>query len=318
MDKKMVVAVLYGGDGPEKEVSLKSGEAVSKGLEECGYKVVPFKVHSLADVFQLRNVQGLASVFVALHGGWGEDGRVQAALEAMNFPYTGPGPLACSLSMDKAAAKGLLNLYGIPTPAGLLVLKNSSFSIEESRHFIATHKMAILKPCNGGSTIGVSVVKDASSLEQAFEEAWRYDDRAVLEEFISGVDVTVAVWERKGSPEALPAVMIRPKQGFYDYDSKYTPGMTEYITPAPYEPKVSEHLAHLACQAFQVLGCEGYARVDFRVEEDGTPWVLEVNTVPGMTSTSLVPKAAAAAGYDFPLFLSELVQLSFEKKSACK
>ncbi len=318
VDKKLNVAVLYGGDGPEREVSLKSGAAVVSALEEAGFKVVPFDITDLSQLSDLRKTGHIDSVFIALHGSWGEDGRVQSALDALRLPYSGSGSLACCLSMDKAATKGLLNLFGVPTPEGVLVLKGSSFSLEKARHFAERHHSVVVKPCNGGSTLGVTVVHNSQGLSDAFNEAWKYDSRCVIEKYIDGVDLAVTVWKQKGYLEALPEVMICPEKGFYDYDSKYTPGKTRYIVPAPFDPSIRSDIHQMACRAFEALSCEGYARVDFRVEEKGTPWVLEVNTAPGMTGTSLTPKAAAAAGYDFPAFLSHVVCLSLEKKSACR
>jgi D-alanine-D-alanine ligase len=315
--KALNIAVLYGGDGPERQVSLKSGQAVIQALRDAAYKVEPFDVKSIEQLMDLKSSK-FDSVFIALHGSWGEDGRVQSVLETMKLPYTGSGPLACCLSMDKAASKGLLNLFGISTPEGVLVLKDSDYSLEKANSFVQKHGTIVVKPCNGGSTLGVTIVSEGQSLSQALCEAWKYDTRCILEKYIEGVDVAVTVWNNNGSLEALPSVMICPEKGFYDYDSKYTPGMTRYIVPAPFMPTVNTTIATMACRTFETLSCDGYARIDFRVEEDGTPWVLEVNTAPGMTGTSLVPKAAAAAGYDFSTFLSKIVSLSFDKKGVCR
>lgn len=309
----MKIAVLCGGVSPEREVSLNSGAAVAEGLREAGYEAETCDVKSIASFINDWNGGAVKAdgVFVALHGGWGEDGRIQAVLEAFGIPYTGSGPEACMFSMDKTAAKLAFANAGIPTPAGFIATRRND-GLPAAKEFLKRYGKIIVKPNGGGSTVGVTQLTDIADYPRALELAWKSEPGALVEEFIEGEELTVPVWEKTdGSAEALSPIHIKPKNGFYDYKNKYTHGCTEYICPADMPEPVMEKLAKYGAMAHEALGCRVYSRPDFRVTADGRVYALEVNTAPGMTSTSLVPKAAKAAGMSFGEFLDKIIKLSF-------
>jgi D-alanine-D-alanine ligase len=305
----MKIWVLCGGEGDEREVSLRSGAAVALALAEKGYdaEYLDLKDKKDASAF-IEKKDGFA--FIALHGGWGEDGRLQAALEMAGLPFSGSRHGACALAMDKTAGKAVFRDRGLPVPEGVElrrsgVLATPSGSIV-SRLLGRSGKL-VVKPCRSGSTVGVSIIDGAGSLDAALEEAFSHDDRALVEEYIPGREITVTVYERNGVPACLPVIEIRPREGFYDYGAKYTPGKTDYLAPAPLAGSVRAEIERVSLGAFLALGCRAYARVDLRLDGD-RPFLLEVNTVPGMTATSLVPKAASAAGMTFGEFLEAVVE----------
>ena len=307
----MNILVACGGDSPEREVSLRSGEAVAGALIQAGHRVVLEDVpSSLGTVEAFRRV-GADLVFVALHGGWGEDGRLQAVLEAHQIPYTGSGPESCMVSMDKEVTRALFLQRGLPVPSGR-VLERAEATVEALEALLVQEGgRLVLKPCCGGSTVGVSVVDRREDLRGAGDLALRYDDRLVVEQYVAGRELTVAVFEEEdGASLALPPIEIRPREGFYDYRNKYTAGATEYLCPAPLEADLDRRVRLLAEGAHRALGCRIYSRVDFRLSEEGVPYLLEVNTAPGMTGTSLVPKAGAAVGWSFPELTDRIVRAS--------
>lgn len=307
----MKIVVAYGGTSPEREVSLSSGAAVAKALAEAGFEVILEDVESPSCFINKWPSFGADGVFIALHGGWGENGRLQACLEAFGIPYTGSGPEACMIAMDKSKAKLVFSSRKIPVAAGLLKRKGSKCGSREAALF-DDHSQLIVKPNCGGSTVGVSRVASMEELEAGLAEAWKIEDEALIEAFIPGREITVTVWEKEnGEVIALPAIDIRPKCGFYDYKHKYTSGATEYICPAPLPAALAERLGSFAVSAHCGLGCRAYSRSDFRVTAHDDIYILETNTAPGMTATSLVPKAAAASGLSFGDFLSSVVRVSF-------
>ena len=283
------IAVLMGGLSAEREVSLKTGQAVLKALLENGCDAVGVDVgHDLPG--QLREA-GADVAFICLHGRYGEDGTVQGLLEMMQIPYTGSGVMASSMAMDKVVTKQILLYHEISTP-GFLVYRageDRAAFLDCCRHF-----PLVVKPSREGSTIGISIVRDRSQLEAGLAAALRYDDHVLIEDFIQGDEVTVSVLNNR----PLPIIKIVPKSGFYDYTSKYTAGQTEYLLPAPLEAVLYTRLQDVSVAACRALSCRGVARVDFMVREREF-FCLEVNTIPGMTATSLLPKAAAAAGISF-------------------
>ncbi len=306
------VHVLYGGDSPEREVSLASGSSVCEGLKKAGYRVIPFPMESKKSLLPLLNGEKVDLAFIALHGGWGEDGMLQAALEMAGVPFTGSGPGACLAAMDKELSRALFASAGVPHPAGRVLRRSNGFreALECLYGCFERWGELIVKPSGGGSTVGVSRVRVRDEIEPALEEAWRFDAKAVVEQFIAGTELTVTVMEEAGQPFVLPAVQILPASGFYSYDSKYTPGATEYLAPAPLGNDERVAIEKAALCAHRSLGCRGYSRVDFRVDSRGFPFVLEVNTAPGMTGTSLVPKAAGALGWTFAELLDRIVKES--------
>lgn len=287
--KQKTVAVLMGGLSAEREVSLRTGKAVATALEQAGYRIVAIDVSRELPA-QLA-AAGAEVAFIALHGRFGEDGTVQGLLELLGIPYTSSGVLASSLAIDKVATKQMLIYHGLPTPA-FRVFKRG----EDPGPFLAACSTfpLVVKPAREGSTIGISIVRSHAELAAGFEEALRHDSTVLVEEFIAGAEVTVAVID--GTP--LPIIQVVPKEGFYDYTNKYTVGRTEYLLPAPLAADVYARLQQAAVAAYQGVGCSGAARIDFMVRGDEI-FCLEVNTIPGMTETSLLPKAAAHVGIPF-------------------
>lgn len=307
----MKAVVLCGGVSPEREVSLNSGAAVAKALADFGYDAELCDITSISEFVKSWPGYQADGVFIALHGGWGEDGRIQAVLEAFGIPYTGSGPEACMLSMDKTAAKLIFANAGLPVPSGFIATRG-----EEGRglaeEYLRRYGKIIVKPNGGGSTVGVTILSDIAGYGAALELAWQSEPKALVEEFIEGEEATVPVMESiDGGLFALPAIHIKPKSGFYDYKNKYTSGCTEYICPSDLPAETNDRLAALAVMAHRSLGCRSYSRVDFRVTPEGALYVLEVNTAPGMTATSLVPKSAKAYGLSFGEFLDEVSRFSF-------
>jgi len=247
-------------------------------------------------------------VFVALHGTFGEDGVIQGVLEYMDLPYTGSGVLASALAMDKVASKRLFSYHGIPVPRYTIFRKDGwtlpgEVPLEELAYPL------VVKPAAEGSTIGVSIVEGEDVLEDALREAYKYGDTVLVEEYIEGREITVGIL----GDEPLPVIEIIPETGFYDYRAKYTPGVTRYEVPAKIPMDASLMIQDMALLAHRALGCQDVSRVDFRLAEDGTPYVLEVNTIPGMTETSLLPKAAAAAGISFDELVLRILESALKK-----
>ena len=323
-----------GGASAERDVSLASGIRIAQALSARGHIVTaldPAKgVLSQADLDELRrsnvgaeppSLEALAGfgggrlrddlismpeirsadvVFLALHGGQGEDGTVQALLDMAGVRYTGSGHLASALAMDKDLSKTLFRAAGVQT-ADWLMAPQSGPLVEQSLGL-----PVVVKPSKQGSTVGLSVVHDLVDLEAAVAEAFKYDDEVMIERFIAGRELTVGVV----GDEALPVGEIKPVKELYDYECKYTPGMAIEEFPADLSPNVTNKLQEQSLRAFRALKLRGYARVDFRLDARGECYCLEVNTLPGMTPTSLIPQAAAAAGVDFEEFCERIVQLA--------
>jgi D-alanine-D-alanine ligase len=293
------IAVLLGGCSAEREISLKTGRAVLTALQEKG--IPALAIDADRDLCQRLQEEKVEVVFIALHGRYGEDGAIQGLLEMLKIPYTGSGVLASSLAMDKWMSKKIFLFHDVPTPdCRIFQPGDDTASLLES---IQGWYPVVVKPNQEGSTLGVSIIQRAEELEAALEEAFRYDSRVLVEKYISGKEITVSVFN--GS--SLPVMEIRPKSGFYDYEAKYTSGQTEYILPAPLDEKLSREIQELSVRAYKALQCDGAARVDFMLEGD-TPFCLEINTIPGMTETSLLPKAAAYAGIPFPELVVRMLE----------
>jgi len=292
------IGVLYGGESSEREVSLKTGAAIGRALEKRGYNVTLIDMRG--DWGRIISDSGIDVAYVALHGKWGEDGALQGMLEVMRIPYTGSGVAASSLSMSKVLAKKVLETCGVRTPDYIVLSGRDVDAMEAVASFGLP---AVVKPDREGSTIGVSIVREEDEIEKAVLEASRFDSRILVERYISGREITVGVVNGK----VLPVIEIVPRSGFYDYTAKYTKGMTEYICPAELEPEVVEKASRAVEIAAGVIGLRGGARLDFRVSEGGEPFFLEINTIPGMTETSLLPKAAQAAGMSFEDLVEEIL-----------
>lgn len=312
MERREEILVVSGGEGAERDVSLHSGHAVCEALRSWGASVRLVDVHSLQEVPKIARGTDTC-VFIALHGGWGEDGRLQVLLESERRLYTGSGPRACMLAMDKWASKALFRQSGIPVPDGICAPTAPSGGILASvQALLARVGKIVVKPRSCGSTVGFSIVTEESGLNEALALVSRFEEEAMIEEFIEGDELAVTILDVPGDVRALPPVMIRPKKGIYDYESKYTAGATEYLSPPPLPDALLGEIRDTAFAAHRALGCAVFSRVDMRLDPHGNLKVLEVNAVPGMTATSLVPKAAAAASIAFGDLLGRIVDASVE------
>lgn len=296
--KKWKIAVLMGGTSSEREISLKSGTAVLAALKARGYDAVSLDIRD--GLHQLKP-GSFDRVFIALHGKTGEDGSIQGLLEVMRIPYTGSGVLASATTMDKAFSKMIMDSRGIPT-APFQVFSAPVALDGDVR--IDMEYPVIVKPVAEGSTIGIVKVEDAEDLNAGMKEAFSYGSKILVEKFIKGREVTVSVIDG----EAYPIVEVVPKKGFYDFESKYTKGMTEYKVPAQLDPIVAGKIKSIAIEVYRLFECRGAARVDIIISDEGMPYVLEINTIPGMTQTSLLPMAAREAGLSFEDLVEKIIE----------
>jgi D-alanine-D-alanine ligase len=301
MSAPLRIGVLMGGPSAERDVSLKTGAAVLAALKRKGYDAVAIDVD--ATVPERLERERVQLAFIALHGRLGEDGAIQGLLEVLGIPYTGSGVLASALGMDKVVSRRLFEAAGLPVPRYLLVTRTASIPL------LPFPFPVVVKPNGEGSSVGVSIVSQASALPAALDQAFGYDRRVLIEAYIAGKEIQVGILGER----ALGAIEIRPKTAFYDYVAKYTPGMSEHLFPAPLSAEVTRRTLEVALAAFRALGCEGYGRVDFLVDEAGTPYVLEVNTLPGLTETSLLPDIARGVGIAFDDLVEAIVTAALER-----
>jgi len=343
------ITVLMGGTSAERDVSLASGVRVAEALRSRGHEVlsvdtahgilsapdeqamlggkvvktIPPDVQALIRLnaqlpATLRSLPQTEVVFLALHGGQGEDGTLQALLDLTGVPYTGSGHLASALAMDKDLSKHLFRAAGVPTADWLMAPgAGSGRRVAGSGGFVAEVERelglpVVVKPSKQGSTVGLSVVKEIGKLEAAIEEAFKYDDEVMVEQFVPGRELTVGIL----GDDALPVGEIIPVHEIYDYECKYTAGMAREIFPADLTREETRAVQELARRAFRALKLRGYARIDFRMSPDGVFYCLEANTLPGMTGLSLIPQAAAAAGISFPELCERIVQLAVDDRGA--
>jgi D-alanine-D-alanine ligase len=295
------VGVLLGGISAERDVSLKTGEAIVEALRARGHDVVPIYVDR--DIDRVLRATPIDVAFIALHGKYGEDGCVQGLLELLGIPYTGSGVLASALAMDKLKAKELFRLHNVPTPPYYEVAGTVTNAELEERHGSFGFPVMV-KPRREGSSVGVSRANDFSELRQAIDAAAKHDEGVLVERLVRGKEVHVGILNGR----VLGAIEIVPKRPFYDYQAKYTKGMSEYYFPARLAPTRYQGVLRLAERAHQALGCTGATRVDMIVTEGENEYVLEVNTLPGMTPTSLLPKIAAGCGIDFGTLCEEILK----------
>lgn len=291
------VGVFYGGVSAEREVSIKTGKAVIKAVQELGFQCVPVDV----DHKFLRNlaIPDIDVAFIALHGRFGEDGTIQALFELKGIPYTGSGVLASGLALNKKFTKLVFRELDIPT-ADYQILRYPENEIK-------LDLPVVVKPINEGSSIGMSIIREEIEIAEAVKRAYEFDTELLVEKFIEGREFTVAVLNN----QPLPVIEILPKNEFYDYEAKYTYGLTDFVVPAQIDAELTRELQEIAIRAFRALGCEDFGRVDI-IEKDGEFFVLEINTIPGMTETSLLPKAAAAANISFEQMIKEIVLNALE------
>ncbi len=325
MNNNITIAILLGGTSPERAVSKESGKSIYYAIKELGYNVIlvdpaygleqPEKVEdyfSNCECGTISNENYIKVInsplfdnvdlaFIALHGKWGEDGTIQSLLELKGIKYTGSGVLGSSLSMDKARSKVMFTHFGVSTPKWIEVTKGNDL---ESIKKIIEEKLkfpCIVKPNDQGSTIGLTKCTNKDELEEALKLSFQFSKVALVEEFIVGREITVAIINDK----VMPLLEIIPKHEIYDYECKYTDGMCEYIVPVKLDEKIEYELKRQAKIAFESIGCEDFGRVDFRLTKEGKPYCFEINTLPGMTTHSLVPKMAKAGGIEF----NELVDM---------
>lgn len=300
------VAVMFGGSSSERDISLESGNAVLAALQSCEVDAIPWDP-SEKNMYDF-NEAGFDRVWIALHGTGGEDGTIQGALKWLNIPYTGSDVMASALAMDKIRSKRLFKEVDIETPDFLIIEKRGDAVLAAEQFGYPI----ILKPSNQGSSVGMSKVFEVNELGAAVDLALNFSGLALAERCIIGDEITVAVLQG----QALPSICIETPRVFYDYRAKYEVNSTEYRCPGTDDPVLEVEYAKIAVAAFDVLDCSGWGRVDFITGRDGKPQVLEVNTVPGMTSHSLVPMAAKAAGIDFTELCWRILETSISDQSA--
>lgn len=336
----MKIAVLLGGTSPERDVSLVSGIAMTRALKEIGHEVeaidcaygnqiienlnkdlshaiasTPSEIENQKEKLD-RNIlttvdyimqKNFDLVFNGLHGGYGENGQLQALLEMCHIPYTGSDSFASALGMNKHFSKIIFEKNGIPTPAWLLIGKDQEADAE------AIKKIGfpvVVKPNDQGSTVGLTIVRAMDGIEAALHKAFNYSECALIEEYISGKELTVSILGQ----QALPVIEIIPESGLYDYESKYQTGKTRYICPAEIPNEKTKDMQQYGLRAYNSISCEDYARADFRMSENGEIFCLEVNSLPGMTPNSLVPKAAKAAGLDFNQLIKKIANSALKHR----
>ncbi|MGQ9818369.1 MAG: D-alanine--D-alanine ligase [Candidatus Kapaibacteriales bacterium] len=335
----MKIAVLLGGISTERDISIKSGLTVFKALKSQGYSVTAIDpafgsrgycfdendILNLLKYDQIENpekllknfLQSIADsrfnkfdiAFIALHGKYGEDGTIQSLLELTGIPYTGSGPLSSALAMDKNKSKIIFAFNGIKTPRWVTLNYDDIGNFELYKDIREEFgKAIVIKPNDQGSTVGTTIVLDGNldSIHSACVEASRYSNTILIERYIEGREITVGILGNK----VLPIVEIVPKSGFYDFTHKYTKGKTEYICPAKISEDITEFAQQMALSAFESLGCKGFARADFRLNDEGEPFILEINTIPGLTDLSLLPMAAKEIGIDFQELCKKIIDLS--------
>jgi D-alanine-D-alanine ligase len=335
------VAVLLGGTSAERDVSLISGQEIAKAIRHNGHQVLAVDCafgdaliedwqKDINEVIQVehsafemrkqeldRNIlktvdfllkEKVQVVFIALHGGYGENGQIQALLDLVKIPYTGSAALASGIGMDKHISKILFEKAGVPT-ADWIRISPGKYPSEEDLDRLSYP--LVIKPNDQGSTVGLTIVTEPDNLKTAIDKAFQFSSAVLAEKYIAGREMTVVILGK----DPLPVIEIIPEHGIYDYECKYQKGKSQYIVPAQMPDSISQRLQELAGTAYQALGCRHYARVDFRLSEDNQPYCLEVNTLPGMTATSLVPKAAKAVGINFEQLVEQIMQMPLSGNS---
>lgn len=303
------IGVLMGGPSTEREISLKSGEAVFGALKGIGLNVIAIDINTESEKenIELIKYYNIDCAFLALHGRFGEDGGVQKILETLGIPYTGSGIRASKLALDKVASRKIFAAAKLDVPRYIAVNKNSNH-----KNSIIFNKLGlplVIKPATHGSSIGLSIIDREGDFNKALDLAFNFDSSVIIEEYIQGRELTVGVLEER----SLPIIEIIPKKRFFDFEAKYQPELTDYIVPAKLEARLAKKIQYAAFLAHKLLGCFGCSRVDIILSKKNIPFILEVNTIPGLTKTSLLPKAARCLGIEFPELCLKLIQLAYEK-----
>jgi D-alanine-D-alanine ligase len=305
--KKTKIIVLMGGKSSEHDVSLMSGKEVVKNLDSKKYQITPIIITKDGTGLEKISKTNTDIVFIALHGNYGEDGKIQGFLETMGFDYTGSGVLASAVGMDKIIFRKLMQTEKVRIPKYFLVKKGDDISSVIPKNFKAPY---FVKPYDQGSSVGVSFVKKRSDLERAVKLAFRYSEIALVDEYIAGTEIACAILGNS-NPVALPVIEIHPLVGeYFDFKSKYSKNGSLEIVPANISKKITEKVQKIAIKVYKKTGCHGFGRVDFILKDDKIPVLLEINTIPGLTSESLLPKAAKAAGMTYPQLLDEIIDFA--------
>jgi len=303
------IGVLMGGPSSEREVSLKSGKAVFEALKGAGVDVVAVDIvtDSRSENIELLKRHSFDAVFLALHGRFGEDGGIQSILEEIGLSYTGSGAEASALAMDKIASRKIFQKHGLKVARNVVARKGEWGGLNLAVRALGLP--LVIKPANNGSSIGLTIIYKEADLDNAMRLAFSFDEHALIEEYLPGREMTVGIL----GDAALPVIEIIPKHKYFDYEAKYGEGLTDYIVPAKIDAALSRKIQDAGLSSHRLLGCSGCSRVDI-ILKDATPFVLEVNTIPGFTSTSLLPKAAKVAGLEFAELCLKLLKFAHEKK----
>lgn len=294
------IGVLMGGPSAEREISLRSGKAVLEALLIKGYDAKPIEVH-MPTKEELKSLD-IDVAFIALHGSFGEDGQLQSILEELSIPYTGSGVQASRLAMNKIVSREIFKINRLSVPKYEVVKNGADINLKFEMPIV-------IKPSAQGSSVGLTIVDKEGELKNALDKAFEFGEEIIVEEYIEGKEITVGILEDR----PLPVIQIVPKRRFYDYVAKYTAGVTEYLVPAPISKIEFESAQEAGLLAHKSLGCRSFSRVDMILNKDGVPMILEVNTIPGLTQLSLLPKAAEMAGIKFPELCEKMLESVFQK-----
>ncbi len=300
------IGVLMGGPSSEREISLKSGKAVYEAFMQLGLGVeaIDIRTDNVRENMRLIKSHGIDCAFIALHGRFGEDGAIQRILEKIQIPYTGSGVKASKLAIDKVASRRIFEKAGLAVPRYKVLKKAASSKVSWKLGL-----PLVIKPVTHGSSIGLSIIDKKEDLSKALEKAFAFDSTVIVEEYIKGRELTVGILQER----ALPVIEIIPKNPFFDFEAKYQAGLTEYVVPAVLEERIASKVRRAGFLAHKLLGCSGCSRVDIILGKNNAPVVLEVNTIPGLTATSLLPKAAKTVGIPFEQLCLTLLRLAYEK-----
>lgn len=310
MKNKIKIAVLMGGKSSEHEISILSGNEVVKNLDKNKYDIIPILISKTGDGVEKISKVKPDIVFIALHGSYGEDGTIQGMLEVLGLAYTGPGVLASAIGIDKIAFRKIMEFEKLPIPKFTFLKKGED--VKKIKNILGSPPYFV-KPFNQGSSVGASLVKSMKSLDKALTFAFKYSDTILIDEYLSGLELTCAVIGND-NPIALPVIEIRPLKGeYFDYLSKYSENGAEEIVPARISKVLTKKVQDLAIRVYKAIGCRGFARVDFMLNSKGDPVILEINTVPGLTPASLFPKAAKAANISYSDLLDTIIKYATKK-----
>lgn len=300
----MKVGVIMGGISSEREISLKSGNSVVENIDKNKYEVIPIVIDKKEDI--INKVKGIDFALLALHGQFGEDGTVQAVLQTLGIPYSGCGPLSSAACMDKDMTKSLLQAEGIRTAPWINLRSGDEINYEDIKEL---GYPVVVKPTHGGSSVATFIIKEEKEIENAVKEAFKWDNEVMIEKFIKGDEITCPVMGR----EMFPVVAIKPHAEFFDYTAKYADGGSDEFV-IELEKSLHKEVEKMALDTYRALKCSVYARIDMIITEGGIPYILEVNTLPGMTKASLFPKSAAGRGIDFSGLIDLIIENSIKEK----